>query len=384
MKEKESFVDTMTLDSKIEDFIMKKIDYNEIHQKEVKKRSITPDTYRGSKFIENDFYYVDEYQYKYSKTSQVLHFGINTYREELKEELAKHNQTQKELSVKSNNTNNYKLMSQNVSLTEHEKFVTKLAIDCLFKDNAKTVLVDVFERDKAGLVSSTEAHTVVLYNIENKKILVIDPSNPQFSSHLANFAPDLIEVSYSDKIKIYQPPEKANEKGWVGPNLNQWRDCVDIAVKLAFGLNVVLKDYKDLKTIMSDDIIQCVSNNDEINTSILKDIQNKHFVKTPLRIQQKSNIVVEHSFYKFSKKLKENLTDIDTTQPLVEHYMKVINELEEQKISNKDALKEIFSVCEKSCFKKIEFLEQQKMIETEELKLLGNLYQEINDGEFYE
>ncbi|MEK6869315.1 MAG: hypothetical protein AABX74_03745, partial [Nanoarchaeota archaeon] len=121
----------------------------------------------------------------------------------------------------------------------------KFAIDYLKLSEHKTILIDVFKREltgnSKGLISDLQeldTHTVVLYNT-GSKILVIDPSNPQFSSPLANFNKALIEVSYSanDKYKIYQPPEKASEKGLIGKNVYQWRDCIDVAVKLAFGLN---------------------------------------------------------------------------------------------------------------------------------------------------
>ena len=74
---------------------MKRISkYDEIHSKTIKDRSITPDTYRGGEFnitkinisesevLEQELFYVDQYQYKDSQKSHVSHFGINIYRED--------------------------------------------------------------------------------------------------------------------------------------------------------------------------------------------------------------------------------------------------------------------------------------------------------------
>ena len=100
------------------------------HATELKeKRSITPDTHKSRTLVKNieelakfglikelkivekqvakenlmlqkentdNQFYVDEYQYKDSKTSHVVRFGIDKYNEELKKELSIHNDKLKE------------------------------------------------------------------------------------------------------------------------------------------------------------------------------------------------------------------------------------------------------------------------------------------------
>jgi len=354
-----------------------------MHEKAVKQRSITPETYRGEKtqFAQDESFYVDEYQYKNSVTSHVLHFGINIYRDGLKVEIDEHNKTQKEISESklTSNTNNHKAISQNTSLTKHEQLVVLEAVKYIDQGNGKlkTALVDVFKRDKSSMVSPSEIHTVVLCNNNtNDKIFVIDPNNPQFSSHIANLSnlSPRIQVDYSDKAKIYQPPEKAREQNLVGPGINQWRDCVDIAVKIAFGLNKS-SELSDLKAIMSSEAVRNIANSYKINDSIPDQIQEKSFVKIPLRIQQNSNLKVNEDFYKFSKTIKQNLVDIKNKIDLEDKY---INALYNSSSGNShvDTLKDLYSISENT-FKQIhaELHEQQ-------LEILGqgfnsNIYDEV-------
>ena len=359
--------------------------YEVMHEKAAKQRSITPETYRGDRVkfakstikslvqkdsIEDEFFYVDQYQYKDSKTSHVLHFGINIYIEGLQDELSEHNKSQKDISESklTNNTNNHKAVSKSTSLTEYEKIVLKEAFEYL-KTGVKTVLVDVFERDKAGIVSSFETHTVVLYNnAKTGKVFVIDPSNPQFSSHIANFH-QCIEVDYSDKMKIYQPPEKASEKGFIGPNTNQWRDCIDIAVKIAFGLNNTL-GFNNLKETLSSDAILSITNSYKINDSIPDQIQEKSFVKIPLRIQQKSNLKIGNDFYKFSKVVKQNLVDINDKNSLEKGYVETLYKSDGNACIN--TLKILFDISKDT------FVQIHKELEQKEIETLGNSFNPDN------
>lgn len=281
------------------------------------------------------------------------------------------------------NTQNYIDISKNISHLTTERALIESAVE-YFKDNpnTKTMLLDILERNlQTTLIEDIQKkHTVVLYNT-GTKILVIDPSNPQFSSHLANFA-NYIEVSYSDKIKIYQPLEKAEEKGLLGSQSHQWRDCIDVAVKLAFELNQSSQKFSNLKEVLSSEIIGIISNNDLINQSILEDITKEHFVVTPLRIQQNSNIKIGQFFYKFSKKLKENLDSVKNQELLRENYTNLIDKIAQQKLSIKQSLEKVFSICESSCYQKIGLLEQTKNMEMSNLELLGKDFQEIMENDY--
>jgi hypothetical protein len=136
--------------------------------------------------------------------------------------------------------------------------------------DSKTVLVDVFPRvldSKAEgtpvgtikLSGNIETHTALLYNT-GEKILVIDPNNPQFSAFLENVNPTHIQSSYRANDKIYT---RAGESG-----LESWRDCIDIAVKLAFVLNASENNYKDVKGIIYSPEVKLITNNPVIDNKI--------------------------------------------------------------------------------------------------------------------
>lgn len=280
-----------------------KTDYNEIHKETVNKlRSITPKTYKGNKFIDDD-YYVDEYQYKTSKTSQVLHFGINTYRKELKDELVKYNlglqiilqkalddkiETKSNISNISGSTKYKPFCEKYIELTAYEKVVMKKAIDYMFDDNRKTCMVDIFPRefnDKntgVGTINTKvlDVHTVVLYRAEDR-ILVVDPNNPMFSSHLNKYKDFKIETLCDTNLqyKIYSRPEGKP----TGLAKDKWRDCIDIAVKISFALNNSGNTYKDLSELMSSQVIKLITNNPIIDEISLND-------QLPVRLKQVSNL----------------------------------------------------------------------------------------------
>jgi hypothetical protein len=97
-------------------------------------------------------------------------------------------------------------------------------------------------------------------------------------------------------MKIYEPVDKNK----VGPNPDQYRDCIDIAVKLAFGLNK-LKDVINVKTITSLDIIKEVTNNPDIMSQI------PYLENGTLRIKQASNDDIRKAFDKILKNIDSRL-----------------------------------------------------------------------------
>lgn len=264
---------------------------------------------------ENNSFYVDSYTHPSLETSRVLHFGINTYREGLREELEEHNsriagnKTLQEGSViselnKSTKSDKeqiakkekmllqYKMESSQI-LTKIEKAVTNTAIQFMQEIQQKTVLVDVFERDADGTIkSSLTTHTIVLYK-QGNNYLVIDPSNAEFSTILIG-ASDDIRVCFNKKFQIYKPD------GSTGSDLHQWRDCIDIAVKLAFNLNansrlgleenikinelegVSYIDYESLKNNLS---IKEITNQKALNKNLHDIIMDRS-----IRIKQSSDV----------------------------------------------------------------------------------------------
>ena len=158
----------------------------------------------------------------------------------------------------------------------------RTALEFCQTQGKKTVLVDIFARDEKTSViklegnGAPEVHTVVLYLQQDSgrdQVLVIDPSNSEFSKHLAGNS-DLIFLPHTGilprevlvpptQVKIYSPPSGAV----TGPNPDSPRECTDIAVKLAFGLNkhTGIIDIRDLVSVPA---IKQITNNDTINENL--------------------------------------------------------------------------------------------------------------------
>ena len=250
---------------------------------------------------ESDYqYYIDEYQYQNSNISKVTHFGVNVYNKELQEKLLKFNvervknktlenkqDQNKVLSAKSSKKSGKVEQLSKIELLFEEEVIIKNAT--LFLDKEKTILIDILAKTSDDLCvifqgGIPETHTVVLYKNSTGIIFIIDPSNSQFSRHLSK---EGIETLKED-IKIYQP--YSSTKGLIGPQEFQWRDCVDIAVKIAFCLNNDQEIYNSLDDLIKSEAIKCISNNDNFNESFISDKIKNHFLQIPLRIQQKSDV----------------------------------------------------------------------------------------------
>lgn len=214
---------------------------------ETNKYSITPTTLKSRTLNEIDTPVFQElYQYK---NSTVNRFGLNINLKKLLEEVADYNlqeliktktpsiaTTIKKQDIDSmfQDIQLYKETSSK-SLTMAEKILVEEAIKYLQKQMQKTVLIDVFERDSDNKVQIKDdipqTHTVVLYEQEGK-YLVAEPSNAEFSTILIG-ARENIRVCFNKKIQLYKP------NGETGNTPDKWRDCIDLAVKLAFNLSWV-------------------------------------------------------------------------------------------------------------------------------------------------
>jgi hypothetical protein len=218
-------------------------------------------------------------------------------------------------SVKSKGSNKSAKDDQDILLHPLEVFLIRDAIHDLIYKGVKTVLVDIFARKDDGAIkmesTKPEVHTIVLYvqpNEGKNQIVIIDPSNSEFSKHLVFntfkrlFEPDTdIELLIPQKeLRIYEPADKNK----IGPNSDQYRDCIDIGVKIAFGLNK-FKGKIDIKDITALDIIKQVTNSDDMN-EYLPDLEEAD----PLRIKQASEDRVRESFYDLSTSIEKQITSL--------------------------------------------------------------------------
>ena len=352
---------------------------------ETDKYSVTPTTFKARILNKDNVWYKDEYSHFESK---VTRYGINS--NAVKADLEKNtilgepvdlfDTTKKvEKSVKSSQ---YKLEdAQKISHHGLEKYILQQAINQLLESKGKTVLVDIFARENGAIKvlkdSIPETHTIVLYknppSIDKKhEILVIDPSNFLFSSHLSNLngttKHELLNkiTTIHKTLQIYKPISD-----YTGPNPDQYRDCIDIAVKIAFGLDREKDQAISLDNMKDSQTVKIISNNQTINKSMPDDMHTKQFVKAPLRIQQKSNINIGESFFKFSKIIKENLTNLLKKEYFEDVYIKEL--LDSDKKVSTETLSILHSIG-KDTFDQI-----HKELEALEIQILGkefdpNLY----------
>ena len=167
-----------------------------------------------------------------------------------------------------------------------------------------------------------------LYN----KILVLDPNNPMFSSHLSKYQDTLYTIetlcNTDPKLKIYSRPEKTI----TGYDKTKYRDCIDIAVKIAFVLNNSGSSYKNLEDIMNSQVIKLITNNSNIdeliftNRDLIRPKQSSNFEKV-IDCNQKMTVYSTIEKLKREKAL-EDFT-IQTNEIKV-NYANIISKIDEE------------------------------------------------------
>ncbi len=244
--------------------------------------SITPTTHihESAIFLDEDkTMFATPYAYaniKEEVQSHVVRFGINARSVKLqpKELLTQDKIIGSKLSQPSYAPN----IIAKVPHNQLEINLIKQATKHLMESDAKTVLVDIFARhitntkEEHGLVKTIEdkipeTHTVVLYRVDDSKVFLIDPSNYYFSSHIANadinskLGDVQIQVPSQKGYKIYSPLSSDQ----TGFSEKLWRDCIDIAVKLAFGFNNLGLNTNDIR---KDSVVKLLTNNPTIDNNI--------------------------------------------------------------------------------------------------------------------
>jgi hypothetical protein len=228
-----------------------------------------------------------------------------------------------------------------------------------------------------------EVHTVVLYN-QNNKFLLIDPSNTTFSYILAGAHPDIL-LCINEQMQIYKPI--SSDK--IGFNPDNWRDCIDIAVKLSFALNSN-KDIIKINTIKHQlQTVEVIDFESLANCSSIKDITNQKSLYTalpsdtkeyPLRAKQSSDIKESAITTFFLKSISNTMLKIEEKLENINPYrlLNVYNKMKEQsfsesKMEHKEFIGQLFS-CDKylsseysNIIQNIEYIKEQ------ELKLIGEI-----------
>lgn len=291
------------------------------------KRSITPTTLDQVIFDKStdDIFYKEIYQYKGNIVTRftMRDLNIKGFKFSENKDFQSFLGNKEKLSM-SGKTDKFKLGVSKIELNPLEKDLLNISINDLLNNiDKKAVLTDIFARtngeiklDKEGNI---ETHTVVLYKrpvFEGKhEIVVIDPSNFRFSSHLANIQNfnhikheklGFITSSYDNK-QIYKPEIIKGLKEGIGSLSIQYRDCIDIAVKINFGCNS--QEDVDIANVLNMNIVQEITNNPEVNNNIID-------LDAPVRIKQATQSFIRKNF--------ELL--VDRTQKLFKHCLAINNE----------------------------------------------------------
>lgn len=233
-----------------------------------------------------DTIFIKRYQYQDSETSDVLRFGINKNSLGIKSQLGTFqylNQEEKSVSIQSAiESDALRSNIRKIKITEQEKAITESALAYLnMLEKGKCVLVDVFDR------KNSDIHTCVFVKQGQNNIL-LDPSNPSFSIFLKQISDNL--YVYTDKNKTIYTPVGGSAN--TGPKTSQARDCIDIAVKLAFAINhtkgelPLLNDKVDSAKLGLNHAIESITNCTKVSGLFSKEVE-----KYTLKVKQSSNVV---------------------------------------------------------------------------------------------
>lgn len=182
-----------------------------------------------------------------------------------------------------------------------------------------------------NMILKPKTHTIVLCrkeaisNEEEYNFLVIDPSNSEFSKHLGmtgvNYViSNLSGIEKAIKIEVSSIPYKIYEqKKEVGTGcaFDKFRDCIDIAFKLATKFNALTAENInfDLKEKSSaifinplvNKIVEQVTNNLRLDNSIDKGLCKTDFLDYPFRGKQLTNEQVGDQLYEQQTMLFKSL-----------------------------------------------------------------------------
>lgn len=302
---------------------------------EILKYSITPTTLKSRSFFRDidDEIFTEVYEYGKNKVER---FGLNINSLKLLKFVEDYNREDKEkleslASVSSAKDTSkaikdieiHKSSSRKI-LTEYEKHATEKAIKQLDSTKAITAIVDIFERDAEKKIvienKLPKTHTVVLYKT-SENYLVIDPSNAVFSTILAGAHKD-IRVHTGSKFQMYKPKEPVN--------LNGWRDCIDISVKLAFSLTTNTNlGFETLGTKkLSEDTGYIELDSLKKSTSIREITNNKVEIYKNLHVEVQTSAVrmKQSSDISDSKKATVLLTTLESVLSILGSYAEKLKE----------------------------------------------------------
>ena len=201
-----------------------------------------------------------------------------------------------------------------------ETLLFKEAVGFMLSQKTKSILIDIFERDKAGYIDISDkdkpkTHTVILCreDFSNNNFLVIDPSNSEFSKHFGLLGVNnILSMELEKEINIFVSPinykiYEQNKDIGTGCAFNKFRDCVDIAFKLVKKLNLLSdqathfnNDLKQKGIFIENEmnkIVQSITNNKDYDDSIDKGLCKEKFLNYSFRGKQLTNEELGENLY---------------------------------------------------------------------------------------
>ncbi len=327
---------------------------------EIREGSITPTTFAYREFENSldDFYYQDRYQYR---GNEVVRFGINAWAlpdpaslsnidiepiapSDSASETSSTRESNPSASRKSHSSQGKKPVLLPKYYTLEIELLQKAITFLLEHEDHKTVVVDIFAQEAGELKidkfsGQLETHAILLYKnppvtasvateneetklgalkddslamteISRHEIVVIDPSNSAYSAHLANLTkthiihPEFEKISTLKKsMQIYTIPTGAK----TGHEFDQYRDCIDIAIKMGFGLNktdtVLTINIYDSAQFKKLDQIRKITNQLKLDDNIIDPTLTN-------RIKQTSDIKLVEAFNELEMVIKHNLNEV--------------------------------------------------------------------------
>ena len=117
------------------------------------------------------------------------------------------------------------------------------------------ILVDIFDRS-SGFINkgNNQTHTIALWKKKDNEVVLIDPSNVEFSKYLSN----IFKFTPIEPTKKILYGSGGCETGYSNyyDSKPKPRDCIDIAVKVAFELNDQQKECLTLDKITDNMLLQ--------------------------------------------------------------------------------------------------------------------------------
>lgn len=262
-------------------------------------------------------------------------------------------------------------------LHDAERPLFEKAFEQIIDFSEAVVLVDIFKRDSSNSPhdeykitkdekrNKAEIHTICLWKSQVNKIFIIDPSNSSFSNHLvrSRLLSDLHGELLNNNVKIEIMQHQGGSKNRPDPKFYSSsfgrrigisnydaRDCIDIAVKIAF--TIVREKGCEESNIQKK--INLLSNSSAVNRGLgieneilLRELQSSDSNKRSQTLDKLNSIkeLIEYTSFQSEHELDEIVSHSED-QEFMKIFRKHKDLLKESKIGRLrlDKMKKFFSL----------------------------------------